>query len=67
MKIEVKYRLFNWNGRNYIVENFNRSSIIEVVHTENEAELDKLIKSELSIEINKPINEIKVLKFRRLL
>lgn len=32
MKIEVKYRLFNWNGRNYIVENFNRSSIIEVAY-----------------------------------
>lgn len=67
MKIEVKYRLFNWNGRNYIAENFNRSSIIEVAHIENEAELDKLIKSELSIEINKPINEIKILRFRRLL
>ncbi|PEC50908.1 hypothetical protein COJ46_01405 [Bacillus sp. AFS077874] len=67
MKIEVNYLIFNRSGNDYVAENVNRSTIIEVAFSENEVEMDKLIQSELSSDINRPINEFKVLSRRRIL
>ena len=56
MKFKVTYRLKVLTGERYLLEEFDRTAIVEAEQPD-----DQLIEVALSKEINKPLNEIKIL------
>jgi tRNA A22 N-methylase len=63
LRLKVKYRLFNRVGERIVPEKYDSYSIIFVEETEDEDELYRRVKLELSREIGRPSNDFKILGY----
>jgi hypothetical protein len=63
MRLKVKYRLSHRIGERYVLETYDRYSIIDVEEVEDETEMHNRIKKELSREIGRPSNDFKILGY----